>query len=82
MTFLFIKYKNTSDLFNDLKTSIKSTFFACNFMNIRDSFQFLATRMSSTFNCVSKLKYRNLNSCFHSVILLPCKIGLNPGPTH
>ena len=82
MTFLFIKYKNTSDFFNDLKTSIRSTSFACKFMNIRDSFQFLATPMSSTFNSVSKLKYRNLNSCFNSLILLPCKIGLNPGPTH
>ena len=32
---------------------------------ISDDFQFLVTLMSSTFYCVSKLKYRNLNSYFH-----------------
>ena len=51
-------------------------------MNICENFQFLAPRMNSTFNSVSKLRYRNLNSCFHSLILLPCEISLNPGPTH
>ena len=49
---------------------------------ISDDFQFLVTLMSSTFYCVSKLKYRNLNSYFHLLILLSGNISLNPGPIH
>ena len=38
--------------------------------------------VNSTFYSVSKLKYRNLNSYFHLLILLSGNISLNPGPTH
>ena len=51
-------------------------------MNMCDDFQFLVTRMNSTFYSVSKLKYKNLNSYFHLLILLSGDISLNPGPTH
>ena len=37
--------------------------------------------MNCTFCSVSKLKYRNLNSYFHLLILLSGDISLNPGPT-
>ena len=57
-------------------------FFASEFMNICDDFQFSVTRMNSTFWSVSKLKYRNLNSFFHLLILLSGDIILNPGPNH
>ena len=50
-------------------------------MNMCDDFQFLVTRMNSIFYSVSKLKYRNLNSYFHLLILLSGYISLNPGPT-
>ena len=82
MTFAFLKYKNSSDFFNDVKTCTRSGFFAFEFMNMCDDFQFLATRMKSTFYSVSKLKYRNLNSYFHLLILLSGDISLNSGPTH
>ena len=82
MTFVFLKYKNSSDFFNDLRTCTRSEFFAFEFMNMCDDFQFLATRLNSTFYSVSKLKYRNLNSYFHLLILLSGDISLNPGPTH
>ena len=82
MTFAFLKYKNSSDFFNDVKTCTRSEFFAFEFMNMCDDFQFLATRMKSTFYSVSKLKYRNLNSYFHLLILLSGDISLNSGPTH
>ena len=57
-------------------------FFKFEFLNICDDFQFLVTRMSSTFYSVSKLKYRNLNSYFHLLILHSDNISLNLGPTH
>ena len=56
-------------------------FFKFEFMNVCDDFQFSVTRMSSTFYSVSKLKYRNLNSYFHLLILHSDIISLNPGPT-
>ena len=82
MTFVFLKYKNSSDFFNDVRTCTRPEFFAFEFMNMCDDLQFLVTRMNSTFYSVSKLKYRNLNSYFHLLILLSGDISLNPGPTH
>ena len=86
MTFVFLKYKSSSDFFNNVRTCTRSEFFAFDFMNMCDDFQFLVTRMKSTFYSVSKLKYRNLNSYFHLPILLSSDIliyfHLNPGPTH
>ena len=82
MTFVFLKYKNSSDFFNDVRTCTRSEFFAFEFMDMCDDSQFLVTRMNSTFYSVSKLKYRNLNSYFHLLILLLGDISLNPGPTH
>ena len=64
MTFVFLKYKNYSDFFNDVRTCTRSEFFAFEFLNMCDDSQFLVTRMNSTFYSVSKLKYRNLNSYF------------------
>ena len=52
------------------------------FMNICDDFSFPVSRMNSTFYSVPKLKYRNLNSYFHLLILLSGDISLNSGPTH
>ena len=74
--------KNSSDFFNDVRTCTRSEFFAFEVMNMCDDFQFLVTRMNSSFYSVSKLKYRNLNSYFHFLILLSGDISLNPGPTH
>ena len=68
ITFVFLKYKNNSDFFNDVITCTRSEFFAFEFMNMCDDFQFLVTRMSNIFFSVSKLKYRNLNSYFHLLI--------------
>ena len=82
MTFVFLKYKNSSDFFNDVITCTRPEFFAFEFMNMCDDLQFLVTRMNSTFYSASKLKYRNLNSYFHLLILLSGDISLNPGPTH
>ena len=79
MTFLFLKKKNSSDFFNDVRTCTRSEFFASEFMNICYDFQFLVTQMNSAFYSVSKLEYRNLNSYFHLLILLS---SLNPGPNH
>ena len=56
--------------------------FASMFMNICDDFSFPVSRMNSTFYSVPKLKYRNLNSYFHLLILLSGDISLNSGPTH
>ena len=81
MTFVFLKYKNSSDFFNGVRTCTRSEFFAFEFMNMCDDFQFLVTRMNSTFYSVFELKYRNLNSYFHLLILLSGNISLNPGPT-
>ena len=82
MTFLFLKYKNSSDFFNDVRTCNRTEFFPTEFMNVCADFQFWVTRMNSTFYSVSKLEYRNLNSYFHLLILLSGDISLNPGPTH
>ena len=38
--------------------------------------------MSSTSYSVSKLKYRNLNSFFHWLVLLSGDVSLNSGPTY
>ena len=68
-TFLFLKSKNSSDFFNDVRTCTRSKFFASEFMNICDGFQYLVTQMNSAFCSVSKLEYKNLNSYFHLLIL-------------
>ena len=81
MIFLFLKNKNSSDFFNKVRTC-RSNFFAPKFKNICDHFQFSVTQMNSTFYSVSKLKYRNLNSFFHLLILLSGNISLNTGPNH
>ena len=82
MTFLFLKNKNSSDFFNDVRTCTRSGFFVSEFMNSCDDFQFLVTQMNSAFYSVSKLEYRNLNSYFHLLILLSGDISLNPGSNH
>ena len=82
MTFVFLKYKNSSDFSNDVRTCTRSESFAFEFMNMCDDFQFLVTRMNNTFCSVSKLRYRKLNSYFHLLVLLSGDISLNPGPTH
>ena len=76
MTFVFLKYKNSSDFFNDVRTCTRSEFFAFDFMDMCDNFQFLVTPMNSTFYSISKLKYRNLISYFHLLILLSGDISL------
>ena len=82
MTFLFLKNKNFSDFFNDVRTCIKSEFFASEFMNICGDFQFLVTQMNSAFYSVSKLEYSNLDLSFYLLILLSGDISLNSGPNH
>ena len=82
ITFVLLKYKNSSDFFNEVRTCTRSEFFAFEFINMCNDFQFLATRMNSTFYSVSKLKYSNLNSYFHLLILCSSDISLDPGPTH
>ena len=82
MTFLFLKNKNFSDFFNDVRTCIKSEFFASEFMNICGDFQFLVTQMNSAFYSVSKLEYSNLDLSFYLLILLSGDMSLNSGPNH
>ena len=82
MTLLYLKNKNSSDFFNEMRTCTRSTFFTSEFINICDDLQFLVTRMNSTFYSVSKLKYRNFNSFFHLLILISSNISLNPGLNH
>ena len=82
MAFVFLKYKNSSDFFNNVQTCTRSEFFGSEVINICDDHHFFVTRMNSTFYSASKLKYRNLNSYFHLLILLSGVISLNPGPTH
>ena len=48
MTFVSLKYQNSSDFFNDVRTCTRSEFFAFEFMNIWNDFQFSVTRMNST----------------------------------
>ena len=52
------------------------------FMNICDDFQTSVTRIRSTFYSLSRPKSNNLNSFFHSQILLSGNIILDPEPTH
>ena len=82
MIFVFLKYKNASDSFNDVRTCTRSNFFASEFINICDDFPFSVARMSSTFYSLSKLKYRNLDSHFQLLILLSGDISLNSGTTY
>ena len=79
---LFLKNKNSSDLFNDVRMCTRSEFCASEFMNICDNFQFSVTRTNSTFYSASKLEYRKLNSYFHLLILLSGDRSLNPRPNH
>ena len=82
MPILFLKNKNSSDFLNGIRTLTRSGVFASEFMNICHDFQFSVTRMDSAFYSVSKLQYRNLNSCFHLLILLSGDISLKPGPNY
>ena len=75
MTFSFLKYKNSPDFFNDVRTCTRSDFFASEFMNISDDSDVLVARMSSTLYSVSKLSF------FQLLILLSDDINLNPRHT-
>ena len=79
--FFFLK-KNSLHFFNDVRTCTRSEFFASEFMNICDDFPLSVTRMNNAFYSLSKLEYRNLNSCFHLLILLSSDISLDPEPNN
>ena len=49
MTSLFLKNKNSSDFFNNMRTCTRPEFFASEFMNLCDDFQFSVTRMNGAF---------------------------------
>ena len=59
MTFVLLKYKSSSNFFNDVRTCTRSEFFAFEFMNMCDDFQFSVTRTNKTLYSVSKLEDRN-----------------------
>ena len=82
MAFVFSKYKTSSDFFDDVQTCTRLGFFASEVMNICDDYHFFVTQMNSLFFSVLKIKYSNLNSYFHLLILLSDEISLNPGPSH
>ena len=80
MTVFFFLKKNSLHFFNDVRTCTRSELFASEFMNICDDFPLSVTRMNNAFYSLSKLEYRNLNSCFHLLILLSSDISLDPEP--
>ena len=76
------KHTKTSDPQETMKSCSRYEFFTSDFIETCEGIQSLITQLIINHYSISKLKYRNLNSFSHLLVLLSGDISLNPGPVH
>ena len=76
-----LKYKNVSDINNNLRFCSRSEFFSHEFMNVCDNIQTLVTHIDWTFYFFFQLRGIKIH-LFYLLMLLSGDISLNIGPTH
>ena len=74
-----IKY---SDHQETIRRCSRYEFFTSDFIDTCEDIQSLITQLTINHYSISKLKYQNLNSFSHLLLLLSGDISLNPGPVH
>ena len=81
LLFLQKQIKN-SDHQETIRRCSRYEFFTSDFIDNCEDIQSLITQLTINHYSISKLKYQNLNSCSHLLLLLSGDISLNRGPVH
>ena len=76
------KYIKTSDHQKTIRSCSRYEFFTPDFINTCEDIQPLITELTINHYSISKLKYQNLNSFSHLLLLFSGDISLNPGLVH
>ena len=76
------KHIKTSDHHETIRSCSRYEFFTSDFIDTCEDIQPLITQLTINHYSISKLKYENLNSFSHLLLLLSGDISLNPGPVH
>ena len=77
-----MKYFNHSEVYNGIKTCGQLHFFYLWILNTCNAVETSRLHSDLVLFSISKLKYRNSNSYFNLLLLLPDDISLDPGPPH
>ena len=78
--FFLHKHIKTSDHQETIRSCSRYEFFTSDFID--SDIQSLITQLTINHYSIPKLKYQNLNSFSHLLLLLSGDISLNPGPVH
>ena len=76
------KHIKTSDHQEIIRSCSRYEFSTSDFIDTCEDIQSLITQLTINHYSISKLKYQNLNSYSHLLLLLSDDISLNPGPVH
>ena len=76
------KHIKTSDHQETIRSCSRYQLFTSDFIHTCEDIQSLITLLTINHYSTSKLKYQNLNSFSHLLLLLSGDISLNPGPVH
>ena len=76
------KHIKTSDHQETIRSCSRYEFFTSDFTDTSEDIQSLITQLTINHCSISKLKYQNLNSFSHLLLLLSGDISLNPGPVY
>ena len=76
------KHIKTSDHQETIRSCSRYKFFTSDFIDTCEDIQSLITQLTINHYSISKLKYLNLNSFFHLLLLLSGDISLNLGSVH
>ena len=73
---------NHSEVYDSIKICSQLHFFTYESINTCHNVETSCLQSDLVFCSISKLQYRNSNSCFNLLLLLSRDISLNPGPLH
>ena len=76
------KHIKNSDHQETIRCCSRYEFFTSEFIDTCEDIQSLITQLTINHYSISKLKYQNLNSFSHLLLLLSGDASLNPGPVH
>ena len=76
------KHIKNSDHQETIRRCSRFEFFTSDFIDTCEDIQSLITQLTTNYYSISKLKYQNLNSFSHLLLLLSGDISLNLGPLH
>ena len=77
-----MKYLNHSEVYDGMKTCGQLHIFTYESVKTSDTVETSCLHSGLAFFLISKLQYRNSNSCFNLLLLLSGDISLNPEPPH